>query len=388
MLRIAHIVTHPIQYFAPLYRAITKISNVQLTVFFGSDFGTRPSYDPGLGREIQFDTPLLEGYAHHFLENKGDGQPGQNRGSFDCPDLDAVLTPSKFDCVWIHGWSYHLQHQAAQASVKNGVPVFFRGETTLLDAPRFSLRWLRRAMLYGRLLRRAAGCLYVGEHNRRFYRSLGIPDRRLKPAHYSVDADFFASQCLSTDERSAYRRQRGASGSDLVVTTVAKLIPRKRVGDLVRALGLCDPSVRLWVLGDGESAGSLRELADKCCPGRVDWFGFTNQRAIPAALSASDVFALASSEETWGLVVNEAMACGLPAIVSDKIGCGEDLVSDGQSGFRFQCGNHQQIAQHLMSFKNAEMRLRMGAKAKEIVHSRYSSAATASQIVSGIKALL
>jgi glycosyltransferase involved in cell wall biosynthesis len=385
MLRIAHVVSHPIQYFAPLYREITKHPDVELTVLFGSDFGTRPSFDPGLGQTIQFDTPLLEGFTYEFLPNAGDGKPGGDVCSFDCPSLNAILSASRFDCVWIHGWGYRMQRQAALAAQQNNIPYVIRGETTLLDAPKYSLRWLRRFVLYRQILQRAAACLYVGIQNRRFYRSMGIPETRLRPAHYSVDASFFTRQILSAEDRTAFRTSRNTSDSDLVISTVAKLIPRKRVGDLVEAVAACDSAVRLWVLGDGELSESLRLNANQLAPGRVEWFGFTNQQAIPRILSASDVFALASDEETWGLVVNEAMACGLPAIVSDRIGCGEDLVLPGETGFRYSCRNQQSLLEQIQRMQNRDLRSEMGPAAQSRVLKEYSCEATARQIVEAIR---
>lgn len=386
MLRIAHFVTHPIQYFAPLYRALAESADVDLTVYFGSDFGTRLSFDPGLGREVQFDIPLLEGFRFEFLKNNGDGKPSGDWTSFDCPDLQSFLSGRNFDIVWIHGWGYRFQRQAAMAAESLGIPYVIRGESTLVEAPFLSLRWIRRFALHHRIIRRAAACLYVGAENKKFYRSFGIVSARLLPALYSIDVEFFARSRLSEVDRDQYRRNRGLDEKAVVVVTIAKLISRKRVADLVAAVALCPRNVHLWVLGDGEQAEALKELATRIAPDRVIWFGFTNQQAIPGILSAADVFALASDEETWGLVVNEAMACGLPAIVSTKVGCAEDLIFGGETGVRYPCGDVDALAVAISQMTSNKTSLaRMKTSAFQHVESNYSSKATARQLVTAFQ---
>lgn len=386
MIRIAHFVTHPIQYFAPLYRTLTRSEGVDLTVFFGSDFGTKPSFDPGLSSVVQFDTPLLEGFRFEFLNNQGDGQPGGNPASFDCPDLRPCLGSRNFDVVWIHGWGYRFQRQAADVAESLRLPYLLRGESTLIEAPFLSLRWIRRFVLHHRMIKSAARCLYVGYENRRFFRSFGVPAARLIPAHYSIDVDFFRSHCLSEADGIKFRARHGIDERSLVVVTVAKLIPRKRVADIIEAIALCPSHVHLWVLGEGWQSETLKKLAEQVAPNRVKWFGFTNQRAIPGILSSADVFVLASDEETWGLVVNEAMACGLPAIVSSKVGCSKDLVIAGETGFVYSCGDVALLAEAMQRLLADKATLtRMKESAFQRVALQYSVDATAHQIIEGVR---
>jgi glycosyltransferase involved in cell wall biosynthesis len=387
MLRIAHFVTHPIQYFAPLYREIAKQPAVELTVLFGSDFGTKPSFDPGLSRVVQFDTPLLDGFQSEFLSNQGDGKPGQNSRSFDCPELDAVLTRDRFDVVWIHGWGYRFQHQAALAARTAKLPYLIRGESTLLEAPPCGLRWLRRRWKSGAFLQRADGCLFVGQNNRDFLRSMGVAENRLWPCHYSVDARFFSEQALIESDRLSLRRKYLARPNEIIVLTVAKLIPRKCVADLVKAIAKCPSHVKLWVAGDGAQAVELKELSDQLTPARVIWLGFVNQNELPQIMSAADVFALASAEETWGLVVNEAMACSLPCITSDKVGCASDLVRESETGHIFPHGNVAQLARFITDLAKDPTRIRaMGRAAQTRVLQHYSVQETSRQLVAAASA--
>ena len=172
MIRLAHIVTHPIQYFAPLYRELVARDDIALTVFFGSRHGIQPSFDKGFGQEIQFNVPLLGGYESHFLENRGSGIPSGKQTNFDCPGIATWIQRSRFDAVWIHGWAHRFHRQAIRACQLAGIPYLIRGETNLINAAKYSPRWLARKFRMGRLAKSAAGCMYIGQANRRFYRSI------------------------------------------------------------------------------------------------------------------------------------------------------------------------------------------------------------------------
>ena len=394
MLRIAHFVTHPIQYFAPLYRAIVQMPDVTLTVWFGSSFGTTPSLDPGLGVTVRYDADLTGGFEHRFLVNRGDGVPGPNENSFDCPTLDRLLDPTSVDVVWIHGWGYKFQHQAASWAKQNRIPYVVRGESTLIEAPKWSLRWMRRFVKFAGFCRRADGCLYVGQQNRRFYRTLGVSPQRLFPAHYSIDAqDFIDRSRLNESDsvhcRSSIRKSFGAGDQEVVVATVCKLVERKRVTDLIHAIAISDKNVRLWVIGSGQEESKLRSLADSVASDRVRFLGFKNQSEIPRILAAADLFALASSEETWGLVVNEAMACGLAAIVSDRCGCTEDLIRKDETGGTFRCGDVSAMAALINHYaKSPDVRHRQGQNALAHVRDGYGISTTSKQMVTALRQIV
>src|SRR4029077_11294725 len=120
--------------------------------------------------------------------NRGSGVPARGYRNFDCPEADSTLGGKKFDVLWVHGWAHKAHRQFIRAARRHGVPYLIRGETSLLMKPRYSVRWFTSALLVGRMLRAAARCLYIGRSNREFYASLGVPESRLRPAHYSVDA--------------------------------------------------------------------------------------------------------------------------------------------------------------------------------------------------------
>ena len=388
MIRLGHFVTHPIQYFAPLYRALSARADVRLTVLFGSRFGLEPSFDEGFGRTIRYDVPLLEGYRHRFLTNRGSGEPTRGWGNFNCPDLDAVCREEQFDAVWVHGWAHRAQWQAVASCKKRGVPYLVRGETTLMLKPRYSLRWFAARLRLGHMLRGAGACLYIGRGNRDFYASMGVAEDRLYPAHYSIDATYFREAAGGAEERRQLREQHGADDNTCVVVASAKAIARKRLEDAARAVGRLGQDVRLWVLGDGPLRPRLEELSRREAPGRVVWHGFVNQSDIPRFLAAADVFVMPSQDEPWGLSVNEAMAVGLPVVCSDGVGCAADLVRPGGTGYTYPVGDVAALARCLDALRSdRDRRRRMGDAAQALVFSEYDVGATARQIAAAVSAV-
>lgn len=389
MIRLAHFVTHPIQYFVPLYRQLARRDDLKLTVFFGSHFGTQPSFDEGFGKTVQFDVPMLDGYDHEFVENRGSGIPSAGRDNFDCPGLNARLNSGQFDALWVHGWGYKAQRQAVEAVRRSGIPYVIRGETTLIDAPRYSPRWFARKWRFGGLVGSAAGCLYIGKANREFYRSLGVPDERLFPAHYAINAEQFGRPAFSPDLRHKIRSRSGAGENTFVFATLAKVIARKRIVDVLRAVSAIGPECHLWVLGDGADRVRLEALGSAIAPGQIHWLGFVNQSEIPEVLAAADGFVLASDDEPWGLAVNEAMACALPVIVSDRVGCAPDLVVDGATGHVFRSGDVAELTRKLqLLIADRDQARKMGEAGRNQVLSHYDVKTTSQQIAAALHAIL
>lgn len=387
-MNVLHFATHPIQYFAPLYREIQKCNRFELDVFFGSDFGTVPSFDPGLLKKIEFDVPLLDGYRSRVLPNRGSGIPDGKWGSFDVPDIGAILDINRPDLIWIHGWGYKAQHQLARAARRRGIPYMVRGESTLLDTPAYSVRWWGRRFKHGRFIHSAACCLYIGQHNREFYESMGVNSNKLLPAHYSIDDQFFRDRVASPSERLALRSQYGASNEDFVVVTVAKLVARKRVNDVIEAVAKLPPEFRLWVVGDGVDRESLHQLGEDKLGERISWLGFANQSFLPKIFSAADVFVLASDSEPWGLVSNEAMACGLPAILSNKVGCAINLAKGERGAIQYDCGNINMLSKTISRLRlDQVMFQQMKVDAPLLIEREYSSKATANQICTAVSSL-
>ena len=357
--RLAIFTSHPIQYQAPYFRALADAPDVEPTVFFGSAHGSVAAHDRGFGTSVKWDTPLLEGYRHVMLQNAA-VRPDVSRflgvrlgrGS-GIPDL------ASFDACLVFGWHTLAHLQAIRAAIGARVPLLLRGESTLARRPRDARRaqlraalWLPvRERLYRRVFAQVAAFLATGTRNAEFYRHFRVPADRIYWAPYCVDNSHFA---LSSKARLAarfeVRASLGLADSTLVFICAAKLIEQKRPLDVLAAFARCPAAIRershLVFVGDG----ALREAVARAATelgvrARVTITGFVNQSAMPAWYAAGDALILASDTmETWGLVVNEAMAAGLPVVVSDAVGCAPDLVEQGENGLIFPLGDVDALA--------------------------------------------
>jgi glycosyltransferase involved in cell wall biosynthesis len=359
--RLAIFTSHPIQYQAPLFRAIARTGRVHPTVYFGSRHGLDESLDAGFGTSFRWDVPLLEGYEHAFLTNVS---PQPDVSSFRGVRLDAaepILVEGQHDALLVLGWQTLAHVQMARAADALGLPLLVRGESTLERSPGAGVRALARRALWlparSRLYRSAFAhvdaFLVIGSRNRAYYRSFGVPDEKLFWAPYGVDNEWFAlAEPARTSARARIRAGLGVGDTKVVFASSAKLIERKRPFDLVDAVARLrnlGRDAHVLFIGEGEERQALEQLAaDRGIAEHVSVAGFINQAELPAWYAASDVLVLPSdSRETWGLVVNEAMAAGLPVVVSDAAGCSPDLVRPGENGFTHPCGDVVALADRL-----------------------------------------
>lgn len=344
-LRVGVASTHPIQYHTPWFRLLARQPEIDLTVFYAL-LPTPEQQGVGFGRGFAWDLDLLDGYRHELLDNVA-RPPGLDRFSgCDTPGIGARLDRGGFDALIAHGWHAKSGLQALAAARRRGIPCLVRGDSNALKPRPLAVRLLHRL-----LLRQYAACLTVGASNRDFYRQAGVPEERLFFAPHCVDNERFGAQ--ADDLRPRRDELRAAFGLDpgaRVFLFCGKLIAKKRPLDLLEAFARVhaeDRRARLLLVGDGELRASLEARAGSLqVP--VAWAGFLNQTEIARAYVAADALVLPSDwGETWGLVVNEAMACGLPAIVSDRVGCHPDLVLPGRTGAVFPCGDVGALAASL-----------------------------------------
>ena len=379
-LRLGIFITHPIQYFAPLWRALAATSGLDVVVHFLSDHSVRGGLDPGFGVNVAWDVPVLEGYQHEFVTR------GANLAaprSVELPDAWARITPRRFDVVMIHGYTYRFERQVVRAARANGVRTLLRGEFS--DVLPFRGRGRLKALARDQYLRWFYGHIdmfcYIGTEARLHLRRFGTPDHRMVFAPYSVDTVLFEAQrrAFSREESRAVLK---IAADQLVVLFSGKLIPRKApllLVDALRHLARIDKLV-LLILGDGALRSIVEQQARTLLGDRLHMLGFVNQSQLGRYYSAADVLVLPSHYETWGLVVNEAMQFGLPAIVSSKVGCHRDLVVEGHTGMVFEQGDATSLAQSLQALLNVpDLARRLGEQARAHVAS-YSTEASAAGV--------
>ena len=369
--RVALFATHPIQYQVPWYQALAARPELELRVYFGM-VPNAAQQGVGFGVNFQWDIPLLDGYAWEALHNVAKRPSLGAFGGCDTPGVARNLSDWKPDLAILTGWHSKMLVQAWWACVRLGVPRIVRGESNAMAR---RARW--KDVLHSAWFRGFDQFLAIGKANREFYRQAGVSDARIHACPYFVDNQRFATSADALRDRRAELR-RNWSIPDYVTCFLfcGKLIPKKRALDLLSALQRAcaeGASAHVLVVGDGELMAQARAIVEReRLP--VTFAGFLNQTEIVRAYVAADCIVLPSDTgETWGLVVNEAMACGLPAIVSDQVGCGPDLVSEGVTGSIFPMGDVDALAQRLVAFsRNPSALQAMGDRARERVHSQYS----------------
>jgi glycosyltransferase involved in cell wall biosynthesis len=359
--RLAYFVSHPIQYQAPLLRLIHADPNIDLTVFFYSDFSLSAYKDKEFGRTIQWDVPLTEGYKHYFLDCWGSTQW---KGWLNQPvatGIKSVLKQGEFDAVWVHGWSWLCSLQAILSAHQLKVPVLLRGEANGSSESPNLLKSVAKRTILGWLFNRISRFLPIGTLNYEFYRSYGVDPEVLKLVPYAVDNHYFSSKVnLATQKREDFRKSLSLEPGRPVILYASKLIGRKRPQDLLKAYRLLCSSDNytnpyLLFVGDGNARASLELEASDFSENCVRFLGFQNQSALPAFYDLCDVFVLPSSFEPWGLVINEVMNAGKAVVLSDKIGCLHDLVEDGVNGRVFPVGDIKALSESLIwTLSNAE----------------------------------
>lgn len=356
---LAILTTHPIQYQTPIWRALAAHGAVPFTVYYMSDQGLKPRLDHGFGRDLAWDIELLVGYPHEFLAV----ETGADQRSFGWlrlkPGFGRMLKDRGVRVLWVQGWQVMAYWQAIRAARRAGIAVWIRGETNLRSNAGGLPRWLKWTILK-RLLNRVDRFLTVGVANRQFYLRLGYREAQMFPAPYCVENRRFSDQAASAQTlRNQIRSDWGLPEDAFCFLFVGKFVPKKRPFDLiegVRRLQLTMSRRTLHILwaGTGElgtslrAASTVRHDADADLPVEVvggdkpagSFAGFLNQSEIARAYVAADALVLPSdAKETWGLVVNEAMAAGLPCVVSAACGCAEDLVQPLRPDLCFPVGD-------------------------------------------------
>lgn len=361
MTRLAIVATHPIQYYVPWYRKLAVQDGIDLTVYYGL-LPDAQQQGVGFGVPFKWDIPLLEGYTWEVLPNAAKS-PGL-RGFFAnrVPTIKKVLAAGKYDVVIITGWQSFLLLQTLWACIQLRIPRIIRAESNALKERPWWVRFLHRL-----LLSQYDAFLAIGKANRDFYLQYGIKPERIFSCPYFVDNGRIQMQFQKIwDRQGKIRTEWGIPEDHTCFLYVGKLEAIKSILHLLQALDLAyrrNPKMHLLVVGSGELMEEAKRLAtERALP--ITFAGFLNQTEITHAYAAADCLVLPGIE-TWGLVVNEGMACGLPAIVSDKVGCGPDLIKPGITGAFFPFGDVAGLAHKLVELASDRKNLaRMGQQAQ------------------------
>lgn len=351
--RLCVITTHPIQYITPWFRQLAQRTDVDLRVVFFRQL------DPlvqgtGFAHAFAWDIPLLSGYASESLSFAVACRPVWS----NVRKLWGAMAASRSDVVLVTGWNEPMLIVAQVIARLQRLPLLVRGESNALRRRSLPVRLAHRLMHH-----LPQAFLTIGRSNNAFYRSAGVEQQRLFPGAYFVENErLLAMADDHKTERTALRLRSGASDDDFVLLFCGKHVAFKRPLLLLEAAALLRTNglpIKLVYAGSGELTDQLRaRAAELAVP--THFTGFLNQTELWRAYLLADAFVLPSDTgETWGLVTNEAMLFGLPVVVSGDVGCAEDLVVPGETGYTFS-GGAEALANEL------EKLVRNPAEAREI----------------------
>jgi glycosyltransferase involved in cell wall biosynthesis len=369
--RLAILTTHPIQYHGQWYRALAAHPDLDVHVYYCHQATPQEQASAGFGVEFDWDVPLLTGYPYTFLKNVAK-TPGLGRfAGLDTPEIREIIRSRQYDAVMVNGWNYKSAWQAIRACWKSNVKIMVRSDSHLHGQRSLITRTVK-SLAYPRFIRRLDGCVAVGKWSREYFLRYGAHPDRIFTIPHTVDDEALMREAERLRLlRSELREKWGLNPGGIVFAFVGKFIAKKRPMDFVRALDQAagrNPAIQGLMVGDGPlRAGCESFVETHNAP--VRFSGFLNQSQIATAYMACDALVLPSDgDETWGLVVNEAMTCGRPCLASDRVGCGPDLVVPGQTGAIFPVGDVDALADAMVDMAKDPGRLSfMGAEASKAI---------------------
>jgi glycosyltransferase involved in cell wall biosynthesis len=351
--RVTFVSPEPTPYRAPLLDRISADGEIELTVVYaartvaGRTWTVEPEH-----KAVFLDGVSIPG-LHGVLRHDYPVTPGIWR----------VLGESEPDCVVVSGWSTFASQAALAWCRVHHVPYLLLVESHD-EGPKPGWRRRVKETVVPTVIGGADSVLVTGSLARDSVVSLGADPARVRVFANTVDVERFGDLAdrLSA-RRNELRAGFGLGQDDVAVVTVARLAPEKGIDALLRAAG----SLPVLVVGDGPERGRLEALA-RDLGVRATFTGDRLLEGVLEAYVAADVFALLSTYEPWGVVVNEAAACGLPLVLSEQVGAARDLLRDGENGFLVPVGDVDAAADALTRLStDPGLRERMGAGSRELV---------------------
>ncbi len=346
--RLLAVASHPVQYMTPIFRRMAKHPRLELQVAYCSLRGAEAGHDPEFGTEVKWDVPLLDGYEWTHVPNKGSGDEGF--GGLNNPGLEKIILEGKFDAVaCFTGYVRKTFWIVRRAAKKAKAAFLFGADATTLEARDGSVwkKWVKRVG-WPMIFRMADQVIVPSSGAKELMQSLGIAEERITLTPYSVDNDWWMAQAASVDRGKA-RRELGLGDKERAILFCAKLQPWKRPMDLLRAYAMAQlQDSRLLFAGEGPQKAELVAEAERLgISDQVEFLGFVNQSALPVLYKLVDLMILPSVYEPFAVVVNEAMCCGCPVMVSNRVGAAKDLVVPVAPDLVFPAGKVEALAELL-----------------------------------------
>jgi glycosyltransferase involved in cell wall biosynthesis len=352
--------------------------------------------DKDFGIEREWDIDLLSGYDHVFVKNTSNAPGSHHYKGIINPSLISEVESFQPDKIIVYGWKFN-SHLKLLRHFKGKIPLYFRGDSTLLDEPAgFSIKKALRRLLLQWVYQHVDFVLSPGTASDAYFLNAGLTTTQIIRAPHAVDnARFSGTETpdeLSNFEGRAqnWRKELSIDEDAKVFLFAGKLESKKDPILLVKAfarLHLEYPNTHLIMVGNGVLEEELKKMTSTPQPSAgkfnsstpITFLPFQNQSIMPVVYRLGDIVVLPSRGpgETWGLAINEAMACGRPVIVSDKCGAAADMVKNSENGFVFRAGDENDLYNCMENIVNADL-ASMRASAQETVQQfSYASFASA-----------
>ena len=341
-IRIAVVLSHPIQHFAPQFRSWSRRPDVALKVLYGSSKGLSPYHDPSFNTTVTWGESVASGYDLELLD-EALASPAPLRFQLDSRILDYRLSEFDPHVVVTYGYAQLLQFRARRWGIRNGRHLAYISDSENRQLAGKQRSWSKRRAV-GRFLRPYRTLLTVGDANEEYYRSLGIPGERMLRMRFPVDVDSYEDAWLDRKRlRDETRASFGIHKEDVAALVVGKLIDRKRQIDAMQACesALPECNVKLILAGSGPNDHQLQQWAAETRAKTPVFAGFVDVHKLPAMYAAADLLIHPSSIDPHPLAISEAIYMGLPVLVSERVGSWgpSDDVIEGQNGYVFKPGD-------------------------------------------------
>lgn len=360
-MKLSILTSHPIQYQTPFFKKIASLSNdrIDLHVYFSWKSGIEGSFDEQFGTYVKWDIQLLDGFLSTFINNYSPKKGPSFWGQIN-PGIIRHLIRDRPDALLVYGWNAMTNWIAIFSAKILGIPILLHGESSFIqEQGRHGIGYHLRTLCLRILFSQIDAFLYIGENNRKFYLS-HLGERALKRLFfvpYAVENErFFLDSQNRSGCRGIIRAEYGIQDDECLFLFTGKLSQKKRPFDILAAFQKIQlQKTHLFFVGTGELLPSLRHHVSRHQLDTVHFLGFQNQTLLANWYLASDVFILPSdANETWGLVINEAMCFSLPILASDRVGCVPDLVHSGENGYIFPCGDVDALANSMKKLADSK----------------------------------
>ena len=297
-----------------------------------------------------------------------------------------VVLAERWDVLILPGYYEPAMWFAAVVGKLRGAKIIIESDSTYHD----HVRWQPRERLKGLLVKFCDLAMCYGTRARTYVVSLGMPvERTLLRCQATANDEIGEIHAEMAEKREELVRILGIPRRNFIF--VGRLSPEKNVGNLIKAFSRIADDVDGWgllIVGAGPEQPALMAMTPEDLRARVVFVGGKGWREVPQYFAVADVLVLPSLSEPWGLVVNEALICGLPVLVSERCGCVPEIVIDGKTGFSFDPENVDQLARLMLDIaRNDATRANLAIGAMRVA-AEYTPERSAREMCNGLLRIL